>query len=364
MLASDIGIIHDQLNLPSFAHWSMVWIKKRSLPLAILEIENLDVRIPVAAGVLHAVRNVSLQVEAGQTLCIVGESGCGKSMSLLAIMGLLPRTAQRQVGALRFQGTELSRLGARQMEDIRGRGIGMIFQDPLTAFNPTMSIGSQLEEVHMRHLGAGRVAAREKAISLLRQVGITSPESRLAQYPHELSGGLRQRVMIAMALMCDPVLLLADEPTTALDVTIQAQVLRLLKGLQQKLGIAIVFVTHDLGVVAAVADRIAVMYAGEVVETGSVREVFRAPPHPYTQALFGCIPDIANVTAGRLGTIPGRVPSLVTPIQGCAFRERCAKAMGVCAVAVVPLKSHTGGVSSRCLLGAEGMNSDEEFAHA
>ncbi|MBS1210416.1 MAG: oppD1 [Proteobacteria bacterium] len=332
--------------------------------MAILEIENLDVRIPVGAGVLHAVRNISLQVEAGQTLCIVGESGCGKSMSLLAIMGLLPRTAQRQASALRFQGTELSCLNARQMEDIRGRGIGMIFQDPLTAFNPTMSIGSQLEEVHMRHMGAGRTVAREKAISLLRQVGITSPESRLAQYPHELSGGLRQRVMIAMALMCDPVLLLADEPTTALDVTIQAQVLRLLKGLQQKLSIAIVFVTHDLGVVAAVADRIAVMYAGEVVETGSVRDVFRAPQHPYTQALFGCVPDIANVTAGRLGTIPGRVPSLVTPIQGCAFRERCAKAMEACAMAAVSLKPHADGVFSRCLLSAEGINTDEELTHA
>jgi peptide/nickel transport system ATP-binding protein len=332
--------------------------------VAILEIENLDVRIPVAAGVLHAVRNVRLQVEAGQTLCVVGESGCGKSMSLLAIMGLLPRTAQRQAGALRFQGTELLALTARQMEDIRGRGIGMIFQDPLTAFNPTMTIGRQLEEVHMRHLRAGRAAAREKAISLLRQVGVSSPESRLGQYPHELSGGLRQRVMIAMALMCDPVLLLADEPTTALDVTIQAQVLRLLKGLQEKLGIAIVFVTHDLGVVAAVADRIAVMYAGEVVETGSVREIFRAPQHPYTQALFGCVPDIANVSAGRLGTIPGRVPSLVTPIQGCAFRERCAQAISACAAAPVPLITYAAAAASRCLLTPQAAQQREEAAHA
>ncbi|MFT4174797.1 MAG: ABC transporter ATP-binding protein [Rhodocyclaceae bacterium] len=316
---------------------------------ALLEVKNLNVHIPVPGGSLHAVRDVSLAVAPGRTLCVVGESGCGKSMTMLSIIGLLPPQARMQADMLRFGELHLDRLTAGQLADVRGLRIGMIFQDPLTAFNPTMTIGRQLEEVHLRHLHGGRRVAREKALQLLARVGITSPESRLAQYPHELSGGLRQRAMIAMALMCDPVLLLADEPTTALDVTIQAQVLRLLKSLQASLGIATIFITHDLGVVAAMADDIAVMYAGQVVETGSVREVFARPRHPYTQALFSCVPRVD--TGGQaLGTIPGRVPALTSRIEGCAFRERCTQAQAGCASGAIALRPTSGGGSSRCLL--------------
>ncbi len=319
--------------------------------MAILEIEKLNVHIPTAAGRLHVVRDLSLQVSAGQTLCLVGESGCGKSMSLMAIMGLLPPKAARGAAAIRFQDRDLATLSEREIEDVRGRGIGVIFQDPLTAFNPTMSIGSQLEEVHLRHMKAGRAAARAKALELLARVAVTSPESRLAQYPHELSGGLRQRAMIAMALMCDPVLLLADEPTTALDVTIQAQVLGLLRKLQREQGIAIVFVTHDLGVVAAIADHISVMYAGEVVETGEVRQIFSAPRHPYTRALFSCVPTIGD--SRPLGTIPGRVPSLLGGVSGCAFHSRCSLASPRCLEAPVPLHPLSDGAACRCVMAAD-----------
>ncbi|MGC3964658.1 MAG: ABC transporter ATP-binding protein [Rhodocyclaceae bacterium] len=316
---------------------------------ALLEIKNLNVHIPVPGGVLHAVRDVSLSVAPGRTLCVVGESGCGKSMTMLSIMGLLPPQARMQAETLRFGELRLDRLTARQLTDVRGLRIGMIFQDPLTAFNPTMTIGRQLEEVHLRHMRQGRAAARAKALELLARVGITSPESRLSQYPHELSGGLRQRAMIAMALMCDPVLLLADEPTTALDVTIQAQVLRLLKSLQATLGISTIFITHDLGVVAAMADDIAVMYAGQIVETGTVRAVFSQPQHPYTQALFSCVPRIDG--AGHaLGTIPGRVPSLTGQLEGCAFRERCMHAQPACAHGAIPLRPTADGGTHRCIL--------------
>ncbi|CAN5447477.1 ABC transporter ATP-binding protein [soil metagenome] len=309
----------------------------------------MNVRLPVPGGVLHAVRDVSLQVKAGQTLCLVGESGCGKSMTLLALMGLLPAAASVLAARMRFEAEDLQAKGV--IEALRGRRIGMIFQDPLTAFNPTMTIGRQLEEVHLRHIGAGRPAARAKALELLRRVGIGSPESRLSQYPHELSGGLRQRAMIAMALMCDPKLLLADEPTTALDVTVQTQVLQLLKRLQREFGIAIVFVTHDLGVVAAMADQIAVMYAGQVVETGAVRDVFRRPAHPYTRALFSCVPAAhgAGSSADRLGSIPGRVPSLIGAIDGCAFKDRCSMAIDECAHGAIPVAPVGTGASARCI---------------
>jgi peptide/nickel transport system ATP-binding protein len=335
-------------------------VKRKTAVTALLEVKNLNVHIPVPGGSLHAVRDVSLSVAPGRTLCVVGESGCGKSMTMLSIMGLLPPQARMQADTLRFGELHLDRLTPRQLADVRGLRIGMIFQDPLTAFNPTMTIGRQLEEVHLRHLHGGRRAAREKALQLLTRVGITSPEARLSQYPHELSGGLRQRAMIAMALMCDPVLLLADEPTTALDVTIQAQVLRLLKSLQASLGISTIFITHDLGVVAAMADDIAVMYAGQVVETGTVREVFAHPRHPYTQALFGCVPRIDN-SGHALGTIAGRVPALTARIEGCAFRERCTQAQASCAQGAIALRPTATGGTSRCIL--EPLAQGEAHAH-
>lgn len=318
---------------------------------ALLEIKDLNVRLPHAEGELHALRSVALEIQAREILCIVGESGCGKSLTLLSIMGLLPPRAIVQAELMRFEGTDLLKVGARVLEDIRGRRIGMIFQDALTAFNPTLTIGKQLEEVPLRHGTATRRQARAKALDLLERVGVTSPAQRLGQYAHELSGGLRQRAMIAMALMGDPHLLLADEPTTALDVTMQTQVLGLLKQLQSDLGVAIVFVTHDLGVVAAIADRVAVMYAGEVVETGTVRSIFRDPRHPYTKALLQCVPQPWNM--GALGSIPGQVPSLVGRLEGCAFRTRCPVAIDPCRRGKVEMRRASSQAACRCLLQLE-----------
>ncbi|MGI4815635.1 MAG: ABC transporter ATP-binding protein [Janthinobacterium lividum] len=315
---------------------------------ALLEIRNLNVRLPHTGGELHALRDLSLSVHAGETLCIVGESGCGKSLTLLSIMGLLPAGARTRAKTLRFAGIDLTQIGRHALEDLRGGRIGMVFQDALTAFNPTLPVGRQLTEVAVRHGVANRKQAYEKACDLLDSIGVTSPAVRMSQYPHELSGGLRQRAMLAMALMGDPQLLLADEPTTALDVTVQTQVLTLLKELQKRLGIAIAFVTHDLGVVAAIADRVAVMYAGEVVETGTVRALFRDPLHPYTQALFACVPQASQ--RGRLGSIPGNLPTLVGDLEGCAFRARCGEAIAPCAQGRIPLlHAYAPQAACRCL---------------
>ena len=258
----------------------------------VLEMRGLEIDLPVKAGTLHAVRGVDFSVAAGETLCLVGESGSGKSLTALSIVSLLPPQAKRRIAQLTFMGQEISGFTERQMQDVRGRGIGMIFQDPMMAFNPTMTIGRQLEEVYLRHIARDRKAARAKALDILTRVGVTMPESRLKQYPHQLSGGLRQRAMIAMALMCEPSLLIADEPTTALDVTMQAQVLDLLKGIQRAMGVAIIFITHDLGVVAAIADRVAVMNSGQILEYGDVRQVLKAPAHAYTRALLDAVPKL------------------------------------------------------------------------
>jgi len=300
--------------------------------LSLLEVENLSVDIPLAGGMLHPVRDISFQVEAGGTLAIVGESGCGKSLTSLAIMELLPRTAKRSAGRLEFAGQSLLDLSERQMSDIRGDRMAMIFQDPMTSLNPAYSIGNQLEEALLRHRKVSRREARDRAVYLLEKVGITAAGSRLGQYPHQLSGGLRQRVMIAMGLMCGPELIIADEPTTALDVTIQAQILLLLAELQKEFGMALILITHDLGVVARVADRVAVMYAGQIVETGTAHEVFERPTHPYTRGLLDCIPIPGKTERGaHLGSIPGIVPSLIGDQHGCGFRDRCALAQAPCA---------------------------------
>ena len=319
---------------------------------AVLEVEGLEVDIRTERGVLHAVRDVSFSVARGETLCLVGESGCGKSITALAVMGLLPRTSSRRTRSLRFLGDDLGGASSKRINQLRGDRMAMVFQEPMTALNPAYTIGEQLMEHYRYHRKAPRQQAKDRAVELLEKVGIASAAQRLGQYPHQLSGGLRQRVMIAMALMCDPQLLIADEPSTALDVTIQAQILRLLAELQAELGIAMVLITHDLGVVARIADRVAVMYAGQVVEAGPVKEIFARPTHPYTRGLMSCIP-VPGRTApgGKLGTIPGVVPSLVGELQGCLFRDRCPLAQPECA-STVPVHRSAAGQQWRCILGA------------
>jgi peptide/nickel transport system ATP-binding protein len=320
---------------------------------ALLEVEGLDVRIPLAAGTLHPVRGVSFRVERGETLCIVGESGCGKSLTSLAIMDLLPRQARRTATRLTLEGADLLTVGARAMTDLRGNAMAMIFQEPMTSLNPAYTIGNQLEEALLRHRKATRAEAQERAVYLLEKCGITAAAERLGQYPHQLSGGLRQRVMIAMALMCGPKLIIADEPTTALDVTIQAQILHLLAGLQREFHMGVILITHDLGVVARIANRVAVMYAGQVVETGTVQEIFSTPLHPYTQGLLRCIPVPGKTRRGEhLGSIPGMVPNLMGDLSGCAFRNRCGYAFERCAAEDVPLAEVGAGRAYRCLLPA------------
>ncbi len=297
-----------------------------------------------------AVRGISLQVARGETHCLVGESGCGKSVSALSVMNLLPRGARRSADVMRFQDHDLTRLSERDMARLRGDKMAMIFQEPMTSLNPAYTIGSQMAEVYERHRGASRAAALDRAAQLLSRVGITAPGLRLAQYPHQLSGGLRQRVMIAMALMCEPELLIADEPTTALDVTVQAQILRLLQALQAELGLALLLITHDLGIVARMAQRVSVMYAGEVVEHGSAAALFAAPTHPYTRGLLGCIPIPGKTPRDEpLGSIPGTVPRIGQGFAGCAFRDRCAHAAPACG-GTIPDQAVTPAHTVRCTM--------------
>lgn len=315
----------------------------------VLDVQGLSVDITTPKGILHAVRDVSFQVHRGETLCLVGESGCGKSMTSLAIMGLLPKVAQRTTKSLCLLGEDLSKVSGRHLNSLRGNKMAMVFQEPMTALNPAYTIGEQLIEHYRHHKQASAKAARDRAIELLGVVGIASAAQRLGQYPHQLSGGLRQRVMIAIALMCEPELLIADEPSTALDVTIQAQILRLLADLQKELGLAMVLITHDLGVVARIADRVGVMYAGEVVESGTAEQIFSAPRHPYTNGLMSCIPIPGRTPAGgKLGTIAGVVPSLIGDLKGCAFRDRCSYAQPDCE-SHIPLHGVPGEHSWRCI---------------
>ena len=319
---------------------------------AILEVEGLSVDIPVPAGTLHAVQDVSFSLSRGETLCLVGESGCGKSLTSLAVMDLLPKNALRRAGRLALGGEDLLAKSERQMNDIRGERMAMIFQEPMTSLNPAYTIGNQLEEVYRRHRRDKRRQAKDRAVYLLERVGIPAAASRLAQYPHQLSGGLRQRVMIAMALMCEPDLVVADEPTTALDVTIQAQILLLLAELQAEFHMGLILITHDLGVVSRVADKVAVMYAGQIVEHAGVNEIFESPLHPYTQGLLDCILMPGKKARGsQLGVIPGMVPSLVGDMAGCHFRDRCGHAIPACARESVPLRAAAAVEHGyRCLL--------------
>jgi peptide/nickel transport system ATP-binding protein len=298
---------------------------------ALLEIEGLRVTF----GQTAAVRGASFTVEKGETHCVVGESGCGKSVTALAVMGLLVRGAKREASRLAFAGQDLLRMSESRLAALRGNRMAMIFQEPMTSLNPAYTIGSQMAEVFTRHRSGSRRAALDRAAGLLARVGITAPGMRLGQFPHQLSGGLRQRVMIAMALMCEPELLIADEPTTALDVTVQAQILRLLAELQRDLGLGILLITHDLGIVARIADRVSVMYAGEVVEAAPTAALFAAPSHPYTRGLLACVPVPGKVQREEaLGSIPGVVPRIPPGFAGCAFRDRCAHAAPECAGAV------------------------------
>lgn len=291
---------------------------------ALLHVEGLSIDIDTGGASKKVVRDVSFTLEAGKTLCIVGESGCGKSLTALSILDLLPVAAKRRVKSLNFGNTALEQLGAHELASIRGARIAMIFQDPMTSLNPVFTVGTQLTDVLRRHKPVSRREAMERASYLLERVGIANPGIRLRQYPFELSGGLRQRVMIAMALMCGPELLIADEPTTALDVTVQAELLELLKDIQNEFKLGLIFISHDLGLVSKIADEVIVMYAGQIVESGRANDVLRNPLHPYTELLLRCVPRPgASVPKSALMSIAGSVPSLDAEILGCAFYDRC-----------------------------------------
>jgi peptide/nickel transport system ATP-binding protein len=319
-----------------------------------LRVEDLSVSIATPAGRLNAVSGVSFSVDPGETLCLVGESGCGKTLTALSILGLLPANASVSARTITFRDRDLRTLDARALADVRGDRIAMIFQDPMTALNPVYTIGNQLVETYQRHRGGSARTALARAEYLLERCGVSQPAVRLRQYPHELSGGLRQRMMIAMALMCEPTLIIADEPTTALDVTIQAQIMTLLKDLQREFGMALVLITHDLGVVAQVADRVAVMYAGEIVETGTAFDIFAEPLHPYTRGLLACVPSGYRAETRRLGTIAGLVPSMIDARRGCSFRNRCDFAVTACAQGDgVAIEARAPGRNVRCIRSSE-----------
>ena len=317
----------------------------------VLDVENLTVDIPLATGILHAVDGVNLHVDRGETLCIVGESGCGKSLTSLALMDLLPTKAIRKIEKLELSGNSILGYSEREMSDVRGNKMGMIFQEPMTSLNPSFTIGNQMIETLLRHRNLSNDAARDLARRMLEKVGITAAEQRLGQYPHQLSGGLRQRVMIAMTLLCEPELIIADEPTTALDVTIQAQILLLLKELQNEFDMGLVLITHDLGVVARIATRVAVMYAGQIVEEGTAKQIFENPLHPYTRGLMRCIPVPGRTKRGApLGSIPGMVPSLIGDFTGCRFADRCELTSDVCRQSDVSLRDPNGQTQAyRCI---------------
>jgi len=297
--------------------------------LPLLEVTDLRTHFFTREGVVHAVDGVSFSVEKGKTLGIVGESGCGKSVTALSIMGLIPKPPARIVsGSVAFEGRDLTKLTEKQLENVRGRQIAMIFQDPMTCLNPTLTIGLQITETMLRHLDMTKQDARKRAGEVLDEVGIPRAAERLDDYPHRFSGGMRQRVMIAIALSCNPKLLIADEPTTALDVTIQAQILDLLDDLRREYDMAMILITHDMGVIAEVADEVAVMYAGQIVEQAAVVELFDRPEHPYTEALLGALPQLEGegIREGRLTSIPGRPPDLINPPESCRFAARCPHA--------------------------------------
>ena len=321
---------------------------------ALLSVEDLNVRFWTRRGTVHAVNGISFDIAPGETLGIVGESGCGKSVTSLAILGLLARNGRVESGSATFEGTDLIRQNDRALRRIRGREISMIFQDPMTSLNPVLTIGRQIRESLETHFDMNRKAAEKRAAELLDRVGIPSADQRLRDYPHQFSGGIRQRAMIAMALACEPKLMIADEPTTALDVTIQAQILDLLRELVAEENAALILITHDLGVVADVADEIVVMYAGRVVERAPTRQLFYDPQHPYTWGLLGSIPRLDRPKQERLHSIKGTPPSLINAPAGCKFRPRCPHAFAKC-TEEPPLENRVEepGHLDRCWLSVE-----------
>jgi len=304
----------------------------------ILQINNLRTRFHIAEGTVHAVNGVSFGLDQGETIAVVGESGCGKSVTMLSIMGLIPiPPGEIASGEALYNGRDLLKLTESEMEDIRGKDIAMVFQDPMTALNPVLSIGRQLGEPLRVHLGLDKQAIRERSIQLLEQVGIPDPAQRLSEYPHQFSGGQRQRSMIAMALACIPSILIADEPTTALDVTIQAQIVELVQRFREKMDMAVIWITHDLGVVAEMAERVLVMYAGFIVEEALVDDLYEDPRHPYTQALLAALPRVDQRRHHRLRSIPGAPPNLLVEPKGCPFAARCELVFERCREEMPPL---------------------------
>jgi peptide/nickel transport system ATP-binding protein len=329
--------------------------------VALLEVRDLKTYFRTDDGIVKAVDGVSFEVEKGQTLGIVGESGCGKSVTCLTIMGLNAKRNTISAGEALFRGEDLLKMSAGRLRDIRGNDIAMIFQDPMTSLNPVHTIGRQLREAILLHRDVTKSQARARALELLKAVGIPRAERRIDDYPHQFSGGMRQRVMIAMALVNDPDLLIADEPTTALDVTTQAQILELMNRLQREFGSAIIIITHDLGVVAETADDVVVMYAARIAERGGVDEIFSRPHHPYTWGLLGSLPRLDTETE-RLVQIPGQPPSLLNPPRGCRFHPRCPYVMEVCKRDEPPLKSAAGdsGHLEACWLDAQTKDREAE----
>ncbi len=308
------------------------------LEVSLLEVRNLQTQFSTDEGAFNAVDGISFSAHPGRTLAMVGESGCGKSVTALSIMGLVPNPPGKILGgSVIFEGQELIGASTQAMQDLRGNGMAMIFQEPMSSLNPVFTVGEQIVEGLLRHRKITRAQATERALEMLRKVRIPAPEQRFHEYPHQLSGGMRQRVMIAMALACEPRLLIADEPTTALDVTIQAQILDLMRTLQEETGAAIILITHDLGVVAEVADEVVVMYAGKLVERAAVQALFEEPQHPYTIGLLGSIPRMDSERT-RLASISGQVPNPLARSLGCSFAQRCPFADGQCLIQVPPLK--------------------------
>jgi len=298
----------------------------------LLEIENLHTQFFTSAGVVRAVDGISYDVNEGETIAVVGESGCGKSVSALSVLRLIPDPPGRITGgSIRFQGRDLLKLSDEEIRDVRGKDIAMVFQEPMTSLNPVLTIGRQLTETLQQHLNMSSEQATARATELLGMVGISEPARRLRQYPHHLSGGMRQRVMIAMALCCEPKLIIADEPTTALDVTIQAQILELMKDLTRRLGVALIVITHNLGIVARYADRVNVMYAGRIIESGSADDIYHDPRHPYTLALLKSVPRMDQPRKGRLDPVQGQPPDLTRLDNSCSFRPRCSFVIERCA---------------------------------
>jgi oligopeptide/dipeptide ABC transporter ATP-binding protein len=316
----------------------------------LLQVQNLKTSFFTPEGEVRAIDGVSFEIGEGKTLGLVGESGCGKSVTSLSIMRLIPSPPGKIVGGeIFYRGRDLLKLNNEEMRKIRGNEISMIFQEPMTSLNPVFTVGNQIGEAIKLHQGLGKRETRQKTIDMLRLVKIADPESRVDSYPHQLSGGMRQRVMIAMALSCNPSLLIADEPTTALDVTIQAQILELIKELQQKIGgMALLLITHDLGVVSEQADNVAIMYAGKIVERSSTRAIFNHPFHPYTVGLLNSLPGIAGLKKKRLDAIPGMVPSPLNLPSGCRFRDRCPRAQELCAQTEPPLEEKEPGHTAAC----------------